>query len=320
VKKSILIASNSDDSATCQPVADMLTRRGYNVLTYEANKVATGAVDFCARVGPSGLEVTYDSTPIRPESIVAGWYRRPSSFFAALSDKGRQLCLDKERVVLQYALWDLIPASRWLNAPAAIRHAEHKLIQLPLAQRIGFTIPDTIVTNGWNVVQETLPEQILFKSTYSHLYTKNKMQFVWATPLKNSPETLPTKGNPFPGLWQPYLQKTREWRITIVGDQSFDAVIYTDKTAKDDWARCQHTSSVRFERGEFPAAEKQKCFKFLREFGLRFGAFDFIETPDGQIIFLECNPNGQYGWLEDELELPISKAIADELAAIADKS
>lgn len=51
--------------------------------------------------------------------------------------------------------------------------------------------------------------------------------------------------------------------------------------------------------------------------GLKFGAFDFIETAPGEVIFLECNSNGQYGWLEETLGLPISHAIADELIKIA---
>lgn len=317
MKKSIFIASNSNDHATWQPVAKLLKKRGYSVLAYEADKVAAGTVKLCVQVNASGVSITYDGKPFQPEHIAAAWYRRPSGFSANLTDKGRQFCLDKERVALQYSLWDLIPESRWLNAPALLKHAEHKLTQLQLAHQAGFTVPDTIVTNNWSAIHEALPEHILFKSTYSHLYTQNKLKFVWASPLKNSPETLPIPCNPFPGLWQPYLQKSREWRITVVGDRSFDAVIYTDQTAKDDWARKQHTASVRFERGDFPMTEKQKCFAFLHALGLKFGAFDFVEDANGRITFLECNPNGQYGWLEDELGLPISAAIADELAAIA---
>lgn len=32
---------------------------------------------------------------------------------------------------------------------------------------------------------------------------------------------------------------------------------------------------------------------YMRHFALNFGAFDFIETPQGDFVFLECNPNGQ---------------------------
>jgi hypothetical protein len=30
---------------------------------------------------------------------------------------------------------------------------------------------------------------------------------------------------------------------------------------------------------------------------------------------LECNPFGQYGWLEDALDLPITSALADLLVS-----
>lgn len=44
---------------------------------------------------------------------------------------------------------------------------------------------------------------------------------------------------------------------------------------------------------------------------------DFVEDHKGKITFLECNANGQYGCLETDLDYPISEAIADDLAHIA---
>jgi D-alanine-D-alanine ligase-like ATP-grasp enzyme len=46
---------------------------------------------------------------------------------------------------------------------------------------------------------------------------------------------------------------------------------------------------------------------------LRFAALDFIVTPDGEYVFLEANPNGQWAWIEHETGLPIAAAIADAL-------
>jgi beta-lactam-binding protein with PASTA domain len=34
-------------------------------------------------------------------------------------------------------------------------------------------------------------------------------------------------------------------------------------------------------------------------------------TPDGQYVFLESNPRGQYLWIEDYTGMPITEAIAD---------
>jgi glutathione synthase/RimK-type ligase-like ATP-grasp enzyme len=52
-----------------------------------------------------------------------------------------------------------------------------------------------------------------------------------------------------------------------------------------------------------------------RRLGLIYSAFDLVRTPQGEYVFLETNPFGQWLWIEDLTGLPISKAIADFLAA-----
>ena len=47
--------------------------------------------------------------------------------------------------------------------------------------------------------------------------------------------------------------------------------------------------------------------------GLRFGALDFVVTPDEQWIFLEINSNGQWAFVEDATGQPITAAICDAL-------
>jgi D-alanine-D-alanine ligase-like ATP-grasp enzyme len=51
------------------------------------------------------------------------------------------------------------------------------------------------------------------------------------------------------------------------------------------------------------------CLEMLRELGLQFGAFDFIVDKEGELYFLEVNPNGQWYWLEDMAGVLISDAI-----------
>lgn len=52
---------------------------------------------------------------------------------------------------------------------------------------------------------------------------------------------------------------------------------------------------------------------YLAAFRLPFGAFDFVITPDGEWVMLECNPNGQWLWLHHMAKLPIPAALADLL-------
>ncbi|WP_424528879.1 hypothetical protein ACOZ38_04145 [Sphaerisporangium viridialbum] len=64
---------------------------------------------------------------------------------------------------------------------------------------------------------------------------------------------------------------------------------------------------------EPPPGLAEGCLAYVGALGLRFGAFDFALTGDGVPVFLECNPNGQWAWLEDATGLPIAAAIADLL-------
>jgi len=50
-------------------------------------------------------------------------------------------------------------------------------------------------------------------------------------------------------------------------------------------------------------------------FDERISAIDLIETPQGEFVFLEVNPSGQWGWIADLAGLPIPEAVADMLKA-----
>lgn len=302
-------------------MAEILSKRGYDVIEYRADEVANGKADLDVHVSnTSGFHFTYEGRSIALEDISSAWYRRPTFFTEEQDDKARQLSLDLERNAIQHAFWNIIPEEAWLSSPRNIQNAERKITQLILAQELGFTIPETLLTTSWESVNDTLPSPIIFKPSYGMFYDKSGLKILYVSPISNDPNTLPVSSNPFPGFWQPYIRKNREWRITIVGDHSFDAAIYTDDSAKDDWRRHQLNSQrVVFKSEVFPDSTKKKCFQYLGKLGLKFGAFDFIEDESGEIIFLECNANGQFGWLEDELGFPISQAIADELSKITQR-
>jgi hypothetical protein len=41
-----------------------------------------------------------------------------------------------------------------------------------------------------------------------------------------------------------------------------------------------------------------------------YGAFDLVVSEDGDLIFLELNPMGQWLWLENRLNIDISAAVS----------
>ena len=223
----ILIASSSLDRTSWEPVANELSRRHKDVLVFESDKVATGDTEFEIIVQDSGeLEINFDRESINLNDITPAWRRRPNMFAPEAIDWSKKLRLDEERKNMLNIVWSNIRDERWLNSPDAMRAAENKLGQLILAKEVGFNIPKTMVTNRWNNIEEKLPHTIVLKMDSGVLYSEDNIFVMYSTIFENDSLNLPTSSNPFPGYWQPFLTKKREWRITVVGDETFDASIY----------------------------------------------------------------------------------------------
>lgn len=96
--EAVLIASSSFDEEAWRPVARGLSDRNFNVLVYEADKVADGRAELDIQVRGAGLQVRYGGKDFNLGSVAAAWYRRPNTFSLEQdSDKARQMCLDIER-------------------------------------------------------------------------------------------------------------------------------------------------------------------------------------------------------------------------------
>jgi glutathione synthase/RimK-type ligase-like ATP-grasp enzyme len=100
-------------------------------------------------------------------------------------------------------------------------------------------------------------------------------------------------------------------RVTLVGARALAADILTRGDAID-W-RAVPPDQVSYRPVAVPAPIISACVRLCRNVGLLYGAFDFVRQPDGRWVFLEVNPSGQWGWIEQATGLPITKAIVDEL-------
>jgi hypothetical protein len=117
-------------------------------------------------------------------------------------------------------------------------------------------------------------------------------------------------------LFQEWIPKAFDVRLTVVGSRCFAVAVHAGSPEVEvDW-RARY-DDLRYEVCHTPAEVRCGVLSYLREFGLVFGAFDFSVTPDGRWWFLECNPAGQWGWIAEEIGLPIAEAIADELVGAA---
>jgi hypothetical protein len=206
------------------------------------------------------------------------------------------------------------PRARWLNPPQQQALINSKPRQLALARSVGFRVPDTEITNDPKVVDALLAKhgRVIYKSLNWVTFpdqTGILTTEITASLVASENESIRLA----PGIYQQFLAKDYEIRITAVGNHVFGARINTPKKgpASIDW-RHAHYENI-FELLAVSADLERKILNFQAAAGIAFGAYDLIAATTGDIYFVECNPAGQFLWLEQALALPISHAVATHL-------
>jgi hypothetical protein len=256
------------------------------------------------------------------------WYRKPEppKISEGIDPAQREYAFDETKNDLE-GLYLHLRDRFWMSSIDRIRIASNKPLQLSVATDLGFQVPDTIVTNSpeearaffdshdRNVVYKTMSSGTLYSQT-TRWGPKTIHGRVFTTPIE-------ADGNPdfqsvtaCPCLFQEYVPKRFELRVTVVRDDVFAIEIHSQQRleTRHDWRR-DADGSLTQRVHRLPPDIADKCRGLVQALGLTFGAIDLVYTPAGDYVFLEINPNGQYGWVEDVTGLPISATIADALAS-----
>lgn len=189
-----------------------------------------------------------------------------------------------------------------LTTPSILRKVENKIYQLKVASDLNFLLPDSLISNDSNAVNEFQASQIISKPLSTGKLTNSTA--VHSSIVTNKVEDIALS----PTYFQKYIEKDYELRITVIKETFYCVKILADN--KIDWRESEDNNL--YELIETPEVVKQQCLAFLKVCNLAFGAFDYI-VSGGKYYFLECNPNGQWLWLEMKLGLNISKSIVEYL-------
>ncbi|MBW7934071.1 MAG: hypothetical protein H3C62_10790 [Gemmatimonadaceae bacterium] len=254
--------------------------------------------------------------PLDLQTVHAIWYRRPE-VPAAPPDLSPQAAAF---VAAEYtAYFDFLHHhlgdARWVSHPTCLRAARSKPAQLGVASAAGLRTPRTRITNQVDVAAQFLDEcegQVIGKvlSLGAVTYGEDIAQ-ICTTAV--TPEHLRDARSTFhlcPTYLQERIAKAYEVRVTVFGTEVFAAMIdsQADPARRVDWRR-PSANAPRWAPHTLPEPIAAACRTFLQHYGLRFGAFDFAVTPSGEYVFFECNPNGQWAWLEEALALPLSESL-----------
>lgn len=323
----ILIITNKEDSHPT-PVIQLLTTRGISVFRLNTEALLTD-YEFCWLNNAHRCDFTLtnirNGLNARGSEITAVWDRRPEPptelplHSAEVVDKhNREEALGFLRF-LRYYLKD-IPS---IGSIVYDRVAASKMLQTTIAQQVGLSVPDTCFSNRKTDILRfaaRYKEVVLKPIENSNIWNEDNeeeyalyTQKAFSASLHDVPEEAFTQTVSYV---QNYVPKAYELRITVVGRRVFackiDSQCLEEDKGKTDW-RQGYDYGLKYEVYDLPQDIADKCIRFLQLMHLNFGAFDFIVTPSGEYVFLECNPNGQWLWVELETGMKISEAIADFL-------
>lgn len=262
--------------------------------------------------GAAGTRHSFSGPDLRLNLADCGvvWWRRPQPF-ALHADVTTQEDYSFAYTESQSAfsgLWLLLDAF-WINHPTRDEEASRKVYQLKVAQEVGFRIPKTCITNSPAVARHFIASQG-DRGTIYKAFTGTQQAWRETRLLQPGELDLIENVRYAPVIFQEYIPAQVDLRITIVGERIFAAAIHSQETSyKVDFRMTM--DQARMSPVELPNGLSERLLAYMERLGLVYGAVDMRLTPEGEHVFLEINPSGQWLFVEGRTGMPISEALVD---------
>ncbi|MBI3751774.1 MAG: RimK domain-containing protein ATP-grasp [Chloroflexi bacterium] len=319
-RDTVLVLTNEQDHAA-DAVACKLTNRAIRTIRWDPGNVpgvaAAGA--WFDRRRWKALQYRTGAGVIDLARVGVVWVRRPSVPVVGGPPEVAAFVVD-ESASLTNGLWSIL-AAEWINDLTAGRRASSKPLQLQLATSVGWKVPLTYIGNdpvevrrlrarcgGQMIMKPFTTAAVPLAGTLRVPYTR----LVGGADLRDDDAIWRC-----PAIWQEAIPKAFELRITVVGDHVLAGAIDSQASTRtrDDWRRYDF-ENVAHAAHDLPEHIRAQALALVSALGLRFGAIDAVVRPDGQYVFLEINPFGQWLWMEQLCGLPIADAHAALFASL----
>lgn len=248
--------------------------------------------------------------------VRAVWYRRPvfsltNSDLPALEGS----FVEEERRAAWFNAFEALRAHPWFNWPDDNRRAGRRISMLSTALQCGLAVPTSQVVSD-AVAARAFVRRVgstVVKCVGAGFRDDAGGRAAFAHVIEHA-QQVPEDIGAAPVLLQAFIPKIADWRITVFGKKVVAVRLdsQAELTARVDWRQSERPLAMHWL--PLPDSVMAGLQKFMMVTRLRFGAFDFVEDTTGQLWFLEVNPNGQWGWMEQEAGIPLSDALAEALS------
>jgi ATP-GRASP peptide maturase of grasp-with-spasm system len=195
---------------------------------------------------------------------------------------------------------------------------ENKLISLFVATQFKISVPISSVTNLKSSLSFFYEEYnpCITKSLKNilEIQTHSFRQTIGTNEVDTS--NLKLLGNKFfPIFIQKKVEKIFELRIFYIHKQFYTMAIFSqnDEQTKLDYRNYNREKPNRNIPYILPEDIKDKLQLLMNKLNLNTGSIDMIVTPEGDYVFLEVNPTGQFGWVSYNCNYYLEEKIANHL-------
>jgi glutathione synthase/RimK-type ligase-like ATP-grasp enzyme len=269
------------------------------------------------------IEVRKGAERLNVDDISAVWYRRPEPPKVSTRMTSQNITFsNNESFQFLSGMWLLLQDRLWVNPFEAGRAADAKPYQLAVARQVGFTVPSTLMTNDPSRALEFvrgLNGPAIYKAftPYDRSTREGPVYGIFTTLITE--EQIASRMDSIrraPCIFQEYVEKHLEIRVTVVGTDIFAAEIHSQQSERSriDWRRYD-LANTPYAPHDLPKRVVERIFALMSQLRLRFACIDLVLRPDGEYVFLELNPSGQWYWVEQLTGLPITERLVEVLAA-----
>jgi len=236
------------------------------------------------------------------------WWRRPKALqqidASALSEHQMGL-INNDCTATLIGMLEGSFGGKWISSPRATEFASNKINQLAAAHKCGFRVPDTLISQFPEEVSQFNDRhngRIIIKPVAG---TPGPLLFTQFIRQEHLAATESIKA--CPTIYQEFIPGTRHIRLNCFGQKSFAGLIESENL---DW---RPNLNVPITRWTVPDKLHKQIRQVLDLLGLEMGIVDLKESSQGELVWLEVNPQGQFLFLEGLTREPLTELFADFL-------
>lgn len=284
-------------------VRDSIINLGHDAFFLDQRNITNTSVNFSIGDEIHG-QIRSKNNILNIEDISSVYWRPYDSRMLPEVESEKENVLNHVLLVddMLFSLFETISALV-VNRPGAMSSNSSKPFQASIIRKVGFDIPDTILTTDPKAVLEFWEshEKIIYKSISGVRSIVKQFTDEHMSRLTNV-TWCPTQ-------FQEYVEGT-DYRVHVVEDKTFACKI---SSAADDY-RYASNQGLRVDICDYdiPRGIADMCIKLTETLGLAISGIDLRKTPDDKWYCFEANPSPGFSYYQEQT----GQKISDEIASL----